>query len=44
MDESSESDEFAVPEEENKEFEPMFDELKKKIDHENEMKEKTDGN
>ena len=33
-------DEFAVPkEEENKEFEPMFEDLKKKIDFENELKE-----
>ena len=36
---SEESDEFAVQKEEEKEFEPMFDELKKKIDLENELKE-----
>jgi hypothetical protein len=35
----SESDEFAVEKEEEKEFEPMFDDLKKKIDIENELKE-----
>ena len=44
--ESDDSDEFGFDKakEEEKEFEPLFDELKKKIDFENEMKENNDNN